>query len=207
MNKQRLILILLGLIIAVGSAYGMYIYTGNLERKINVAVVIKNIKAYEKIEPGNVQLVSMPAKYILPNAVTNINALVGKEAKVDMYRGEQVIQDRIGEGIIKPSTNERLIFIPTQDVIMKQGEKVDIYLVYVPGKSKYEGSERLLADKLVATVIGDTGLDVNDVIKGDMLKKQSGIEVLLTHEEILLYLERIQYAKDVIVRQGRGELN
>lgn len=207
MNKQRLILIILGLVIAIGSAYGMYRFAGNLEQKATVAVVTKDIKAYEKIGSGNVQLVSIPVKYILPNVITNINTLVGKEAKANMYQGEQVIKDRIGEGIIKPSMNERLIFIPASDVVMKPGEKIDIYIVYVLGKSKYEGTERLLADKVVASVIGDTGLDIYDVIKGDIVKNQTGIEVLLTHEEILLYLERMQYAKDIIVRQGRGELN
>lgn len=204
MNKQRIILIILGLTLALGSAYGMYKFTGNMEKKVAVAVVTKNIKAYGKFEPGNVQMTQLPAKYVLPNAVTNINMLEGKEALVNMYQGEQVLQDRVGEGAVKPSEDERLFFIPAKDVVMRPGQKVDIYMVYTPGKSVYEGVERLLSGKTVASVIGDTGQNTYGLNINDTAKSQSGIEIYLTHEEITLYLDRKQYAKEVIVRYEEG---
>lgn len=185
MHRKRIFLILLGLMLSIGSAYGMYQNIGNLEKKINVAVAIKQINAKEKLGPENVAMISLPARYVLPNAISNINILLDKETKTRIYQGEQIIQDRISETEIKPSDNERLFFIPAENIVMKSGESVDIYLVYTAGKSLYEGAERLLTDKVIASVI-----------------KQSGIEVLLTHEEILLYLDRKRFSEEVIVRHG-----
>ncbi|PKM86608.1 MAG: hypothetical protein CVU87_11625 [Firmicutes bacterium HGW-Firmicutes-12] len=202
MKKQRAIIIMLGLVIALGSAYGMYTLAGELEKKTPVVIATSDIKSYEKYGPNNIQLVNMPVKYVLPNAITSINILAGKRAKGNIYQGEQIIQERIEEVKLKPSVNERLLFIPTSDVVMKPGQKVDIYLIFIPGKSTYDGAERLFADKTVATVISDTGQSIYE--KNDTIRNQSGIEILLTHEEIVVYLERMQYSKDVIVRHGEG---
>lgn len=202
MQRKRLILILLGLTLSFGSAYGMYKNVGNLESKISVAVAIKQINANEKLGPENVKIINMPVRYVLQNAISDINMLLDKEATVRIYQGEQIIRDRISEKVIKPSDNERLFFIPVENIVMKPGQSVDIYLVYTPGKSLHEGVERLLADKVIVSIIGDRGQNAYLFTESEKVIKQSGIEVLLTHEEILLYLDRKRFSEEVIVRHG-----
>lgn len=205
MNKQRLILILLGLALALGSAYGMFQFAGQLEATFPVVVASRDIKAAEAFGPDNVRSIRIPEKYILASAVKEPSQLAGQKARYDIYAGEQILSGRTGQKTtIKPSVNERLLFIPAQDVAMKRGQQVDIYLVYTPGKSLYEGVERILAGKVVASVISEGGYSA-EAEKYAAVRSQSGIEVILTHEEIILYLERLQYAKDVLVRHGEED--
>ncbi|MDX9872798.1 MAG: SAF domain-containing protein [Clostridia bacterium] len=205
MNKPRLILILLGLTLALGSAYGMFRLTGQLEAAYPVVVAARDIKAAEEFGPDSVRVVSLPEKYILSSAVKNVSILSGQKARTEIYAGEQILPERIGpKTTLKPSANERLFFIPVKEVAMQKGQKVDVYLLYTPGKSGYAGAERLLAGKVVASVVSEGGHSVS-AEKLAAGRSQSGIEIMLTHEEILLYLERQQYARDVLVRHGEEE--
>lgn len=204
MNKKRTLLIILGLAISLGSAFALFRLTGDLERKIPVVVITKKIRPLEKFTSRNVQVVQMPNRYLVPHAVQSLSEVVGKRAAVSIYPGEQLLSDKIEYGKTILTADERYLYIPTKGVLMKPGYKVDIYLAYDPGKSPYQGVEKILADKVVAAVVDETGRDIyNESIETEGY--QAGVEIVATQEEILSYLEKERYAKETIIKQG-GEI-
>lgn len=202
MHRNRLLIIILGLMISGGSGWAMYRFSGEMEETKQVLIVTKRIEALENFSASNVKAINIPSRYILPGAVTSPQELTGKMAAIPMYEGEQVITNKIDKGRIIPRGEERYLFVPTKGVTMKPGQKVDIYYAYEPGRSPYTGVEKVLADKIVAYVLDEAGRDIGQEKYEDLIKVQAGIEILVTHEEIQIYLEKGKYSKTTIVKQG-----
>lgn len=203
MSKQRYILIVLGLFLAVGSAYGLLSYSGQLEPKVPVVVVKKDMEPLERFSAENVQIILVPPGYVLPQAVTTLEQLAGKMAGAPLYRGEQVLSGRVGQDLISAGKNERYLYIKNKNVLMKPGQKIDVYLVYEPGKLQYAGVERVLSGKRVVNVLDETGKGLySNGNKPDPVRSQAGLEILVTQEEIADYLDRLRYAAEVLVRYG-----
>jgi len=205
LNRQRIILMLFGLFLACGSAYAIYQLAGAKEREVPVVVVAKEIQPLEKFTTDNIRIMNISSKYVPKNAVLSLDNLMEKMAATTLYEGEQLISSRIYTGRVIANEDERYLYIPVKNVVLKPGEIVDIYLVYTPGKSVYSGVETALVDKVVATVVDDTGKDIyGSYLTQGQPQVQAGIEVLAAPEEIVLYLDKLRYAKDVLVRHGKG---
>ena len=205
MRKQRLIIII-GILLAVGSAWGMYKYAAELEKKLPVIVAKKTINQLDKFSDDNLEIIQMPPRYILPGAYASLEQATGKTAGAKIYPGEQIIPDKIARDQIILNENERLLFIPCNNVLMKPRQKVDIYIVYQPGKSAKTGAHVVLKEKVIANVIDERGasiyIDSKSVL--DISKRQAGVEIIATTEEISDYLAELLYAKETVVRYGEG---
>lgn len=201
MYRNRLVVIILGLMISGGSGWAMYRYCGAMEETRQVLVVTKNIGALDDISASDFITVNMPKRYVLPGAIKSPQELSGKIAVIPMFEGEQITIHKIDPGIIVPQKEERYLFVPTKGISMKPGQKVDIYYAYEPGRSSYSGVEKILSDKTVAAVLDESGRDIYRCQNEGLRPVQSGIEILVTHEEIQDYLEKGKYSKTTIVKQ------
>jgi len=205
LNRKRIFLLLFGLLLSCGSGYAIYQLSGSAVKEVPVAVAAQEIGSLERFTADNVKIAYIAEKYVPAAAVSSLAALTGKLAAVTIYAGEQILAGRIYAGSITAKEGERYLFIPVRNVAYRPGELIDVYLVYTPGKSKYSGAEAVLTDKVVATVVDEGGKD----LYGGLLAKvqpqvQAGVEILVSPEETTLYLERLLYAKEVLVRHGKG---
>ncbi len=201
MKKKRILIIILGLTISLGSVLALFKLTGNLEKKVPVVLITEELKPLEAFTSQNVQVVEIPTRYLVPHAVQSLKDVVGKRAAIPIYPGEQLLADKISQSKTALTTEERYLSISTNGVLMKPGQKVDIYLAYDPGKSSYQGVEKILADKVVAAAVDEMGRDIYNG-KAETEGQQAAIEIIVTQEEIVSYLEKERYAKETIVKQG-----
>jgi hypothetical protein len=204
-HRNRLLMLILGLMISGGSGWAMYRFSGEMEEKRQVLIVTKRIQALERFSAANVKAIKIPDRYVLPGAVSSPQELTGKMAALPMYEGEQIISSKIDPGRIIPRKEERYLVVPIKGVPMKPGQKVDIYYAYEPGRSPYTGVEKVLSDKIVAFVLDETGRNIQGK-EGDLNTTQAGIEILVTQEELQVYLEKGRHARNTIIVK-HGEVN
>lgn len=205
MHRNRVVIIVLGLLISGGSGWAMLRFSETREETRQVLVVTKKIEALDSISASNYIAVNIPNKYVLPGAVISPQELSGRIAAIPMFEGEQITVHKIDPGIIVPQNDERYLFLPMKGISVKPGQKVDIYYAYEPGRSTYSGVERILSDKTVAAVLDESGRDIYRNKYEGLKPVQAGIEILVTHEEIQNYLEKGKHSKTIIVKQR--ELN
>lgn len=202
MYRSRVLVIILGLLLAGGSGWGMYRVTADKTETKQVLIVSKKLEAMEPFTAASFQSISIPKNYVLPGAIADPREIQDKVALVPMYEGEQIIADKIGECRIVSRPGESYLFIPAKSVALEPGQKVDIYFNYEPGRSPYSGVEKILADKTVAVVRNEAGQNIHEGKVDGFNSLQAGIEILVTQDEIMNFLEKGQYAKCTIVRKG-----
>lgn len=206
MKKQRLVIILLGLLLAAGSSAGLYRLIGELEKKEPVLVIKKTVEPQVEFTGDAVEIVMIPPRYILSGAISDPEAVLGKRAGVKMFPGEQVLRQKLVLDTAKLEDNQRYLYVASKNVTMKPGQKVDVYFIYTPGKSNYSGVEKILEGKLIANVLDERGYRIlyghsNTAESG---RSQAGLELIVSTEEILNYLSKLSFAKETIVRYGEG---
>lgn len=202
--KKRMFLIVIGIALAAGSAWGMFHFAGAMEGKAPVVVASGLIKTAERLTPDNVQIAYLPGKYLLDGAVVSLSEALGKTAAQNIYPGEQILQNKINRDSLSLRKNERCLFIPVKNVFLKPGERVDVYLAYTPGGHPYAGVERVLTGKTVVAARDSLGHEIKNGQADNAGAAESGIEVALTQEETIAYLEKQRYAQCIVVRYGEG---
>lgn len=96
MNKKRLFLIMICLLLAAGLAYGQYVYFSSLnepEDRVGVLVAKEPIPAGEPVQ-GRLEFKSIPVSALVPGMATSL----GEEplyAKVNISAGTYVINDMV----------------------------------------------------------------------------------------------------------------
>lgn len=205
MTRQKAI-VLVGLVAAVAAAFFMFEFGNTLEKRVPVVVVTRPVMPYEIISSRtNVSIKRIPPRYVLPNAATLLSEVEGKTAKIQLYEHEQIILDKLNPKKIAPLPGEKYLQIPLKGITIKPGECVDIWLEYIPGKSRYTGVEKILSQKMVASSLDSQGKNLYDPVTGTInqgMSVQASIEILATDEEIKMYIERSSAANQVIVRNS-----
>lgn len=205
--KKRMFLTILGAVISLTSAWAMFRFSAEMQDKAPVVVAAKMIKTAENFTPDNLRIDYLPGKYLLPGAVTSLSQATGQRAGQNIYPGEQILQEKISRGVFGSGKNDRFLFIPIKNVFIKPGERVDVYLVYTPGAHPYTGVERVITGKFVVAARDSTGHEINSGQIVNAGAAENGIEIALTHEEMIEYLEKQRYAQSIVVRYGEGGEN
>lgn len=182
----------------------MYRMTSNHEEMGLVIVAEKDIEPLEELGPQNLSQIELPVRYIVSQGVKSLNEVSGKKAAVPIYKGEQLIVPKLNERILIPQDTERYLLLSSKGLEMMPGQKVDVYLVFESGKSQYTGVEKVLCERVVATVLDEGGRKIHQKEGLSLNQVQTGVEVIVDEEEIYNYLEKRRYAKEVIIRHAEG---
>lgn len=105
MNQSGKKLLFLALIIAIIATVAVLLYVSGLKKPaqseveyINVAVAIENIEKSSVITEKVVKIEKIATQFANEAALNDIKLIVGKRAKDNIYKGEQIIPERIADG-------------------------------------------------------------------------------------------------------------
>ncbi|HAG07474.1 MAG TPA: Flp pilus assembly protein CpaB [Peptococcaceae bacterium] len=142
--KNRVLLVL-AVLFGLAAAAGTFLYLNHVKQAYRlsgqyrpVVVAQARIPPRTAITRAMVSLKEVPAEYVHPDAVTDLEAVVGKITGAEIARGEQVLKARLlrGDeqkeglaGVVPPG--KRAVAVAVNDVsgvggALRKGDKVDI---------------------------------------------------------------------------------
>ena len=147
-------------LLAVLAAILTFVYLNSLRatevRKVNakiatfenekeVVVAKKNISAGVVIEEDDVETVNILGAFIVPQSVPKASQVIGQNALVDIYRGEQIAEGRFGaeENVQVASrtiSKDKIALAIAVDEVsgvssgIRPGDKVNVYVTYEESK-------------------------------------------------------------------------
>ena len=159
-NKK---ILLVGVLLGIITIFFLNRYISSLEKTpeevaatsyTEVVVALTSIPEHVRITQEMVQLASIPVEGVHPDAVKDMNLVVGAITRTDIINGEQILAGRIvneesdaGLSYWIPE-NMRAVAIPVSEIVgvanyVEVGDKVDILATYefevdVPGEEEPE---------------------------------------------------------------------
>lgn len=132
LSKNKLIIIIL-LVASVTVIASTYISKMEQSKSNLVGIVLatKDISDGNIITKEMISLAKVPKEYLLQNITTNTEDIIGKTAIVPIYKGEQIVIDKLTETITTPKKNSWVLPINPTDKALDLSENsfVDIWLV------------------------------------------------------------------------------
>lgn len=143
-RKYLILALLFGLLTVIF----IYIYLSSLDRPIPVDIARQEvvtarftIPPYTRITEEMVEVVSIPAAAVHPDAVKNVNAVIGTITRAELIEGEQVLFGRVATDLERATFSFRIpdgmraISIPVNPVsgvagFISPGDRVDILASY-----------------------------------------------------------------------------
>lgn len=145
MKKNETLTLWLSVGAAIFASYLVYAYTKNKKEEISrtfgvqtsVVVAVKAIPEMQTVQEDMVDLRSLPAHFVQPGHVKNLEEIIGMVALAPINKGEQLLKNKI----IKPgietglslqvSPGKRAVTIPITEVsgvarLLKPGDRVDV---------------------------------------------------------------------------------
>lgn len=156
MKKMKVIALVAALVLG----FCVYKYMGELnkpkeEPRVNVVVCAVDIPENTTITAEMVKVVAVLEESVLPNAVTDINSVVGLVMNSDMYAGEQVLASRLVRLGATDAASDSLAYIVEPGMravsvgvgltsgvsnLIRPGNSVDVIMYYnQPGAYGAEG--------------------------------------------------------------------
>jgi pilus assembly protein CpaB len=182
-------LIVIALVFSLAAAGLVYSFLQNLAAKsarpgLPVVVAKADIAPKTKLTAAMLKVVNMPAEYIQPGAVQDIDKAVGVAAKEQIAAGEQVIQRRLvieGKsagfpGIIPPG--KRAVSVAVTEVtgvagLVKPGDSVDVIVTFEPNVAGEHLSQIVLQNLRVLAANQDTEAGTVDGAKKEGATKMT----------------------------------
>lgn len=152
---KRFLMVFIAVGIAVGSALGLKGWAFKNQPLEQVLVASRDILAYKAITVDDLGYVSMPAGSRQAGAVQDPRQVIGKTALTPIYRGEQILLQKLEDSSLVVNSGERKISVPVDAVgavgmSINAGDRVDVY--WVPEKQENEkAGQDLIPGKLIAT--------------------------------------------------------
>ncbi len=121
--------IIFGLAVALASGIYYQRYISTHQAMTQVIVPAHNINAYSQINPGDLTWRQVPVGAVEPGTARKPDDLVGKVALAELYQGEQVRLERVGE----VSTDDKQVIAVNIDLArsgggyFSPGDLVDVY--------------------------------------------------------------------------------
>lgn len=143
LNKRiilRVLLVLIALAIGIISALELRDYMARNTPHEKVLVAKADIMPYAVIRSEYLTYKQMPVGSRIPGSLQDPRQVVGKRTLATIYKGEQILPQKLAESPLVLSANERAVAIPVDTVRavgmnIKPGDKVDVY--WIP-KAKQE---------------------------------------------------------------------
>lgn len=146
-NKVIIIAILIGLL----TVFSLSNYLNKVDTRVasnlpkieysQVVVAANNISENTKINQESVVLKSIPKEAVHPEAITNVEEVIGGIAKIDLVAGEQVLVTKVITDLEKADLAYRIpedmraMSVPTNEIMgvaghIKEGDSIDIVVTY-----------------------------------------------------------------------------
>lgn len=160
-----------------------------LGSKKRVVVIKTNVSEMDTIYETALEYKEIPTDYVEPDAVDNIDDIIGSVAAVPMSQGQQVTKNKLLEpgpntGIsMQVAPSKRAITLPVNDYqavakLIRPGDRVDVFAAIDIGKGVTQRREVQLL--LQDIVILATGINIKNNIPRSIERDASGKALIQT---------------------------
>lgn len=143
---RRLLLVIVALGVAGYATYELKTYMEKNAPREQVLVAKEDILAYTVISSSDLGYMNLPVGSKMPNSIQEPRQIIGKMARSNIYRGEQIIPQKLADSPLVLNDNERSVGIPLDAVravglTIRPGDHVDIYWLQDPTSQALPGRE------------------------------------------------------------------
>jgi Flp pilus assembly protein CpaB len=215
-NKKILIV---ALFMAIITTYGAYRYISSFKNSIKYKYVLMaktDIPARTKIEESMVALKKTAEEYVLKNAMTDMNAVVGKYSSDKIMAGEQLLPERIIEeqksGFSYQIPNDKRAVTIAVDGetgvagLIKTGDTVDVIVYLTKQEVQDKASKSVYPDVAKIALQNIPVLAVNDK---DSSGSTDGIKLNSTSQDKVKYITLLvnpQEAEQLVLMRETGKI-
>lgn len=151
----------------MGGTLGLKSWAAQNRPTEKVLVASHDIPAYRVITSQDLGYITLPLGSKQGGTVQDPREAIGKVAVTTIYRGEQILPQKLGENSLLIGPEERQISIPVDAVkavglTLNAGDKVDVY--WVPDANKNAPSKEAVQDIVPGKIIAEnaTVIDIKN---------------------------------------------
>lgn len=172
---RRVLLIIVALAVASFSTFKIKTLMEKNRPVEKVLVAVKDIPKQSVITRSDIGFAMLPLGSKAPGSIQDPQRIVGRETNVTIYKGEQILPQKLGEAPLEVKPGERVVAVPVDAVhgvgmTLKQGNSVDVYFVQKEGaklsdeKAAVVRQAQLVAESaVVVDVVNKSGVSVFSV--------------------------------------------
>lgn len=133
-SLKRFIIIFLSIGIAAGGTMGLKSWAVQNRPMEKILVASHDIAPYRVLDSQDLGYISMPLGSKQPNSLQDPKSIIGKVAMTEIFKGEQILPQKLGDSPLIIGPDERQVSIPIDAVkavgmTVNAGDKVDVYWV------------------------------------------------------------------------------
>lgn len=133
-SVKRFIIIFLAIGIAAGSTIGLKSWAVQNRPTEKVLVASQDIPPYRLLDSRDLGYITLPLGSKQPNSLQDPKGIIGKVAMTQIFKGEQILPQKLGDSPLIIGPEERQVSIPVDAVkavgmTINAGDKVDVYWV------------------------------------------------------------------------------
>jgi Flp pilus assembly protein CpaB len=175
MNRVGVLVLILGLLLAMGSGFVVFVVLRFAQAKptaatTQIAIAIQNVPARSPVEAGQVGVTDWPQAVPTPiGAVDQPSAVIGKLALIPIYPGQPILSQMVVEQEQPKQTRSNAALILEKGMVaqaipvtvvsdvaeaIQPGDRVDVVAIFKAQSSSANSvvAQRLLADVLILQV-------------------------------------------------------
>jgi hypothetical protein len=198
MNKRKWYAYALGGLMIFFSLYFYFQFTNHYQTAVTTMRTLKPLRALQVgdiISRENVQSVLIPITAHDPNAIIELDGILGKKLKVPLSTNEEFMPWKLASSLLAPRAGQRYYSFKTdalQNVsnMVRRGDRVNVWvefdtprrIVDTNNGKQWVGSVKLLENLLVADVKSAEGAEIVDINGGGGVFSSIGVEIMHNQE-------------------------
>jgi pilus assembly protein CpaB len=204
-QRRGVILLLLSVLCALGAFAGVLSVIGDVRSKVGPEVtayqVKSEVKPYTPLTRSQFEKISMPERWLSPNAVTDLDAIRGKIAVTTLRRGSLLQSDMIvDQPALRPGQQEVAIMIDAATGVagkITPGATVNVYATFAGQREGDPAQSKIIVTNAAVLDVGHiTALDPG----ADNRDQQPTEAVPITFALSTVDAQRITYAESFAKR-------
>lgn len=168
---------------AIGLFYIQNFYLPELERsqRVNIYVSTKTLDPLTQVSRNQFEARSIPREALLPDFVTNLHLVEGKQINSTLFEGEVLTHSRISEVKIDPTKNLLTTIVPEFFDDINTGDLINVYVLKAKKDCEIFTVETVFLAKKVEKVTRE------DYPRETNAGKKVGFSVLVDEDELMRY--------------------
>lgn len=171
---RRVLLIIVALAVASFSTFKIKTLMEKNRPVEKVLVAVKDIPKQSVITQNDVGFTLLPLGSKMSGSLQDPQKIVGRRANSTIYKGEQILPQKLGEAPLEVKPGERVVAVPVDAVhgvgmTLKQGNSVDVYFIQKEGaklsdeKAAVRQAQLVAEGAVVVDVVNKSGASVFSV--------------------------------------------